>query len=266
MSAIIGKGREDDIQNKTLLELISKISRGKKSLTDGDWVSVVRESLRGWSRRPQEHPLTELVTLFFKNSRANRIIDELLSMRKSETIAHGPAGDEASLKEIISIRLPQLEYLLKCCEPLWQRVQFVVPLSQPMDKEERQRAWSLRGVASRKGRWRRLDLDEGLRLESGQIVLINDQRRVVLHLYPMALFQRPTPETIEEFFVFDGPSKTGSRHISIPAMLEVESEDAWALLEEVFFNKKEENHKCPVVNSAFSNPSLESQYRLTSGK
>ena len=71
------------------------------------------------------------------------------------------------------------------------------------------------------------------------MVLIDKENRDVLHLYPMALFQRPTPEAIEEFFVLEGRSKSGSRHLSIPAMLEVETEEAWTLLEEVFLTQKE---------------------------
>ncbi|MEC7983551.1 MAG: hypothetical protein VX278_00220, partial [Myxococcota bacterium] len=240
LAAVVGRGSDADIEkNEQLQNLIAQMGRGKKGLTDGQWVALTRESLRGWKNRPQDHPLPELVELFFKDKKTNSLIDQLLKMRKSETVAHGASGDQTSLQEIISTRLPQLETLLTKCESLWSRIQFVVPLGQPMDGEERQRAWSLKGPSARKGRWRRLDLDKGIRLEPGRMVLIDKENRDVLHLYPMALFQRPTPEAIEEFFVLEGRSKSGSRHLSIPAMLEVETEEAWTLLEEVFLTQRE---------------------------
>ena len=161
--------------------------------------------------------------------------------------AHGASGDDDSLEDILRKRRPQLEEMLEYLMPLWKRIHLVVPLVQPIDDEESQRAWSLRGVTQNRGRWRRLDLATGVRVAPSHIVVLDEDNRPIVHIYPMALFQRPTPESIEEFFVFDGRSKHGTRHLSVPNMLEITSEDAWKVLESAFYPDKE----------SFDNPIIE---------
>ena len=234
-------------ENDVLSDLLNRLRKGRKGLTDGQWISLTRESVRFWKGRASEHPIPEVVDFFFGNKKMNRLVDELLKMRKSETVAHGASGDDDSLEDILRKRRPQLEEMLEYLMPLWKQIHLVVPLVQPIDDEERQRAWSLRGVTQNRGRWRRLDLATGVRAKPSHIVVLDEENRPIVHIYPMALFQRPTPESIEEFFVFDGRSKHGTRHLSVPNMLEITSEDSWKVLESAFYPDKE----------SFANPIIE---------
>ncbi|MDP6946430.1 MAG: hypothetical protein QF464_19940, partial [Myxococcota bacterium] len=205
----------------------------RRGLTDGQWVGLVRELLRPWKDDPESHPLPQLVTAFFgRKAPLPPLLDSLLAMRKSETVAHGAAGDEDDLAQVLAARVPALEALLETVEPLWEALRLVVPLSQPVDASERQRAWDLTGVTTARGRWRRMDLGPGVRVAPGAAVLADCEGAPMVALSPIVIVRRPSPDQTEECFVLDGGDRKGARYVAIPSMAEHRDADAWASLEE----------------------------------
>lgn len=212
-----------------IAELIRSL-RGR-GLTDGQWFAIVREMLRPWSRAPGSYPLEALVTLVHgKKAELPRLVDELLVMRKSETVAHGASGTKAAILEILDRRVPQLLKLLALLDPLWARTRLLVPLSSPDDETEAQSAWSLMGYTPPRGRWRRVTLAPGVRLAPGEALLTDADHKPVLALHPLVLIRRPSPEAIEEFFTLDGGSKKGAVFVALPSMAEHRETEAWAVL------------------------------------
>ena len=68
-----------------------------KGLTDGEWVGLARELLRPYAEAPDELPFPELVSIYFRPGTSRpandaKVIDRLLKMRRSETVAHGSSG------------------------------------------------------------------------------------------------------------------------------------------------------------------------------
>ncbi len=234
LAARIQYGPGPDGEAEQVRNLVLMMGR-KKGLTEGQWNELIREILRGWSKAKQKHTLPELVSLFHrKGSRFTALVQDMLSMRKDKTVAHSSTGDDDELLEILSKYRPKLEMILLDCEPIWERLRLVLPLAHPLDSEESQRAWSLQGATPSRGRWRRIDLAPGVRLSPSRLVFVDRERKEILQMHPIALFKRPTPEAVEEFFVLDGREKKGARLLSIPGMMELIEDEAWTVLQAAF--------------------------------
>jgi hypothetical protein len=111
LAARVQFGKGPGAESSQIPELIRSLrSRG---LTDGQWFAIVREMLRPWAQAPGSYPLAELVTLVHgKKAEFPKLVDELLAMRKSETVAHGASGTKAAIAEILERRVPQLAKVL----------------------------------------------------------------------------------------------------------------------------------------------------------
>lgn len=206
-----------------------------RGLTDGQWFAIVREALRPWASAPGSYPLPELVPLVHgKKAEWPKLVDELLVMRKSETVAHGASGTKAAIIEILARRVPQLVRFLGLLEPIWARTRLLVPLSVPDVDDEPQAAWSLMGYTPPRGRWRRVMLAPGVRLTPGEAVLTDADHKPILALHPIILVRRPSPEMVEEVFTLDGGSKKGAVFVALPSMAEHRETDAWAVLSKAF--------------------------------
>ncbi|MEZ4301557.1 MAG: hypothetical protein R3B70_41870, partial [Polyangiaceae bacterium] len=229
LAARVQLGKGPGAESSQIPELIRSLrSRG---LTDGQWFAIVREMLRPWTQAPGSHPLSELVTLIHgKKAELPKLIDELLAMRKSETVAHGASGTKAAIAEILDRRVPQLAKMLALLEPLWTRARLVVPLAKPEDDDAPQPAWLLMGDTPARGKWRRVDLAPGVRLAPGEAVLADTEGRPLLALHPIVLAHRPSPEAVEEVFVLDGGSKKGAVFVALPSMAEHRETEAWTAL------------------------------------
>jgi WD40 repeat protein len=105
----------------------------RRGLTDGQWVALCRGLLRPWADAPGAHPLPGLVALFHGpgKTRLARVVDGLLEMRKSETVAHGATGGTGAIEAVLERRMPQLEALLEMFDPLWESARLVVPADTP---------------------------------------------------------------------------------------------------------------------------------------
>ncbi len=213
-----------------LIRLLRTLRRGL--LTDGQWVALTRELLRPWAGTPEQHPLPELVEAFHAyKAPLPKVLDGLLAMRKSETVAHGATGDAEELSAVLSKRLPQLVRLLESLGPLWERIQLVVPLSVPSGETQTQSTWRLAGVTPNRGRWRRVELGSGVRLEPGQPVLLGPGGAPLLALHPVALFRRPSPDVVEELFVLEGSGRRGALYVALPSLAEHWEAEVWELLD-----------------------------------
>ena len=203
-----------------------------RGLTDGQWQGLVRELLRPWSGAPASHPLPELVTLFHaRKSELPKLVDELLLMRKAETVAHGASGTKEALGEILERRVPQLARLLELTDPLWEKARLVVPLALPDDDAEPQRAWLLMGSTPPRGRWRWIELAPAARMTPGEALLVGPDGAPLVALHPLVLVRRPSPEAVEEFFTLDGGSRKGAVYVALPSMAEHREAEAWTALE-----------------------------------
>src|SRR5207237_274242 len=133
LAARVQFGKGPGTESSQIPELIRSLrSRG---LTDGQWFAIVREMLRPWAQAAGSYPLAELVALVHgKKAEFPKLVDELLAMRKSETVAHGASGTKAVIAEILERRVPQLAKMLAALEPLWAKARLVVPLATPEDE------------------------------------------------------------------------------------------------------------------------------------
>ena len=229
LAARVQFGKGPGAESSQIPELIRSLrSRG---LTDGQWFAIVREMLRPWAQAPGSYPLGELVTLVHgKKAELPKLVDELLAMRKSETVAHGASGTKAAIAEILERRVPQLAKVLSMLQPLWAKARLVVPLAKPEADEERQAAWLLMGDTPARGKWRRIELGEGVRLAPGEALLVDADGKPLLALHPLVLVRRPSPEAVEEVFVLDGGSKKGAVFVALPSMAEHRETEAWTAL------------------------------------
>ncbi|MFO0550559.1 MAG: AAA family ATPase [Polyangiaceae bacterium] len=224
-----GAGAQGD--SPQLVELLRTLrSRG---LTDGQWVALIREILRPYGGRgASPHPLAELVGLMFgKKSELPKLFDELLVMRKSETVAHGATGTRSSVGTVLERRVPQLARTLALLDPLWERVRVVVPLAAPDDATEPQPTWVLVGGTPYAGRFRRGALAAGTRVPAGEALLVDAEGKPIIALHPIVLVRKPSPETYDEVFLLDGSSKKGAVYVAVPSMAEHREAQAWSVID-----------------------------------
>lgn len=216
---------------RTVDERLLKLRR--QALTDGEWVGLSRELLRPWRAVPEAHPVPGLVALFFSARAVHQGVDELLGMRKRETVAHGTTGDEAQVRAIVAERGPKLVELLEATTALWETIRFMVPLERPDGDTIRQRAWLLHGPTPPRGRWRVLDLGDGQRAQPNVPVLVDHEGVIKLALDPAVLFERASPEIVEDLFFLDGRRGKAAVFTAFPSMAETQRVDVLATLDKV---------------------------------
>jgi WD40 repeat protein len=188
---------------------------GRRGLSDGQWAGLLRELVRPWSAAPERAPLPGLVRLV--RGRFARVVDELLEMRKTGTVAHGGTGDDAAIEALLTRRMPCLAELLELAEGAWGEARLVAPLPPGAGA---QRAWLLAGGTPPRGRWRRVSLAEGVALPAGELALIDAQGRPLLVLGPVLLLRKSEGEGPEEVFVIDGVGRRGAVYVALPSMNE----------------------------------------------
>ncbi len=210
-------------QSPQLHEMLRSLrSRG---LTDGQWLSLLRELLRPWAQTVDAHPLPALVTLFHKKkARLPKVIDELLVMRKAETVAHGATGSRRELGAILAKRLPQLGELLELTDALWERARVVRPLDDHT-------AQLLMGATPAAGRFRRVQLSQPA--PRGELLLL-DGAVPRLALHPLFVVEAPNPGAMEELFTLDRGGKRGAVFVAFPSMAERTLPNVWDALAELF--------------------------------
>jgi tetratricopeptide (TPR) repeat protein len=140
-----------------LAELRRKLLR--QGLTDGEWIGLVRETLRPFAAVPERFDIPPLVTAFFTRDGKLRSLfnqqgacEKLLAMRKVETVAHGVTGTEEYAMEVLAARLPDFEVFLKGLVWLWN-VTLVVPTARQTRPDGTIEYLALRlvGVTPRRG-------------------------------------------------------------------------------------------------------------------
>lgn len=222
--ALAARGHLGGRELQASLEPLAALRR--RGITDGQWAALLRGVLRGHEGEAARHPLPGLVRLAGRGTFWS-LIDGLLEMRRSETVAHGATGDNAALAALLERRGPQLVAFLESLESAWDGLSLVVPVGPG-------RGWLLMGCTPPRGRFRRIELaSEGLPL--GEPILIDARGRPALALNPLALFRRPAPEQPEELFVFDRPSRRGVLFVSLPSMSEFNDAGAWPGVEGLLF-------------------------------
>lgn len=217
-------------ETSMLSELLRSLRQ--RGLTDGQWVGLMRGLAGAHAHNPEGYPLPALAALFRgkQKKKVAQAIDGLLEMRKAETVAHGATGSSDAILAVLQRREPQLDALLAAFAPVWQESELVVPLARPEADDEPQMAWRLRGYTPRTGKWPRVALAAGVRLEPGEPVLVDRAGKPRVSLAPIALFRRPSPEAVEELFVLDGAKRNAAVFVAFPSMAEHREKDVWAEL------------------------------------
>lgn len=95
------------------LERVRKLLR--QALSDGDWISVARETVRPFARTPHPFPLTEVAAVFFvpgteQPAPGAAALERLLQIRNQW--AHGVAGSDAEVEAVVEQCRPHLEALV----------------------------------------------------------------------------------------------------------------------------------------------------------
>ena len=220
-------------ESQEILKLFSKLH--DQHLTDGQWVQISKLLLKPWKLKSEGFPLRHLLDIFYSNkSSVHMLIDEFLKMRRKETIAHGSVFSEEEVNSIIQVREPQIYHLLSAFEKFWDEYRFVVPLKLPDDINVSQEAWLISGISPRRSKWRRISLPVETRTSPGELILIDSNGYPSLVLDPIIIFQRPTPDALEECFFLDGNAKKGAKYISLPDCNQFYDEDVWNKLDSIF--------------------------------
>ncbi len=233
LAARIQRGHGSTEDNPQVRDLLVELRR--RGLTDGQWLALTRELLRPWASAPVGHPLPSLVELVHGDGRRAfaEACDGLLRMRRSETIAHGRAGETPEILAILNERVPQTAWLLGALEPIWKAARLVVPTAVPEDGRERQRALDITGKGGG-GKWMRRELAEGVRLSPGEPILIDGSGMPILQLNPVALWREPMLDRPKELFLLEGGDKKGAVFRSYPACSEHCVPEIWKALESAF--------------------------------
>ena len=147
-------GTGPDGETKTLSNLIASLRR--RGLTDGQWVAILRELLREYKSVPDQ--ISDTGDGFFvsqKKSKFAKLTNELLDMRKSQTVAHGRVFEEERLQLIIEERLPQLEIFITMLRPIFDQIFLCVGSG----KDENRGTFLLHGMGSADGVFSRYDCE-----------------------------------------------------------------------------------------------------------
>lgn len=222
-------GEGPDGASKTLGGLVEGLRR--RGLTDGQWVSILRELLREYKSKPEAYPIQGMVELFHKKkAKFAKLANELLDMRKSQTVAHGRVFDEDDLLQIIEERMPHLEDFLEQLKPIFDRFR----LSLGNGTNNGKGISILHGLGSTSGTFPTTTATEEVGEE--QLCIVNSEHIPVVFLHPSALFRSPLPELPKELFVFERRGKKGAKLLSLPNMYEIEMDMSWDPIEQAFFS------------------------------
>jgi WD40 repeat protein len=209
-----------------------------RGLTDGQWLAIVRELTRSWVDSPDAYPIPSLVKLVHaRKSELVKLWDELLVMRKSETVAHGATGTRAALEQILEKRIPQLARTFVLLAPVWESLRLVVPRrsDKPHEAEPLStlRSASLfLGPTPRGGKFRRIKLALEASVPNDQLLLVDEEGSPKLALSPLAILSAESTHE-ETIFLLDGPAKRGALYVGFPSMLEHRDPDGFAGLTEL---------------------------------
>lgn len=152
-----------------------------RGLTDGQWVALVRELLRPWASSPEAHPLPALVKLLHgRKSKLIKLWDELLVMRKSETVAHGASGTREALVAILLKRTPQLARTLELLDPVFADLRIVAA----REGNDAETASLFVGPTPASGRARTIELPLGLAVSASEVVLVDRDGHPKVALFP----------------------------------------------------------------------------------
>ena len=159
-----------------------------------------------------------MVELFHKKrAKFARLTNELLDMRKSQTVAHGRILSDEDLREVIEERLPQLESLLEELRPIFERTQLAIGNGSEAGKG----VDILHGLGSTAGVFPSQtllgDADDTVEKDS-LCLIVNRELQVMLH--PTILFRSPLPECGVKYLSLTR-GKKGAK-LSIPNMYEIE--------------------------------------------
>jgi hypothetical protein len=227
LAARLQFGEGPEPPSAQVVDLLRQL-RGR-GLTDGQWLALLREVLRPWASAPDAHPLAALVRpMFARKSELLKLWDELLVMRKSETVAHGASGTRDELDAIVTRRIPQLERTFALTSALWSSLGLVAP-REHVEGQPRS-AVLLMGPTPSSGRFRPVPLQES-ELPPGELLLIDPEGRPRLALHPVVTLSRV--RDLDRVFILDGPAKQGATLVSFPSMLEHRDASGFDGLEEL---------------------------------
>ena len=218
-----GPGKQSGQLENTLRSLRSR------GLTDGQWLSLLREVLRPWAKSADGHPLPHLVrSMHARKAPLPKLIDELLVIRKSETVAHGATGSRAAIERILNKRIPQLGELLELTDPLWSDTRFVLPLGGDDNDAE---IWM--GTTPATGRLQRTTL--GLDAPPHELLLYDIAAgSPIVSLHPTFIVDEPSHGAPTEMFTLDRGGKKGAVFVAFPSMAERTLPDIWDALGDLF--------------------------------
>jgi WD40 repeat protein len=235
LAARLQFGVGPEAESAQVPELLRQL-RGR-GLTDGQWVALIRELLRPWQNSADAHPLPLLVRLVHaRKSELLKLWDELLVMRKSETVAHGATGTREALQQILSKRVPQLGRTLELLQPLWSELRLVVPREWSREETPLQPASLFVGPTPTSGRFRRIDLAVAQAQEANQPLLLSADGQPLLALAPVVIDKKSGHE--DRLFILDGPAKRGALYVCFPTMVEHRESAAWASLDAVLSDEE----------------------------
>lgn len=201
------QGPAEPARDRELTALLAALSR--RGLTDGQWVAVLRCAVAGLGARtdPVARELWPLLRGAGRRQFA-RALDELLQMRRKETVAHGPTGDNHQVRALLDRRMPALCTVLSSLTPLWTAIYVAVPLD-PIRGQ--QRALALVGETPRQRRWQRVELGGGAPPYTP--VLIGANARPLLRLEPWARVIPHPDGSVEALWCIEG----NGAHVWLPS-------------------------------------------------
>jgi WD40 repeat protein len=194
---------EDQTPPRELAERLLEVLR-RRHITEDDWRAILRDLLVRWQRRPDAHPIPELVRL---GPRLAELFDPL--------IGRGAARAERELRDDLVRSLSALRQVLQALDWILEYPLVVADGATPL-------RWS--GV---RRTHRRALIWAGVPLAPGRAVIADGQARPVVALWPLVQIEPPTPGAPPEAFLLDGRGARGARLVAFPRGFERQDEAVW---------------------------------------
>ncbi|WP_428267976.1 protein kinase domain-containing protein [Haliangium sp.] len=184
-----------------------------------DWLEITRALLRPFARKPDVHPIPELMLLFFGpegDERPSTVLDELAAR------ARPPSGDEPGPDhyEQLGELIPMLARMLGLMSFLYEYA-FVVR------RDGRAELWAGARRSSRPG----VTIKGRADIAEGEVGLASSDGEWLLTLSPLCQLLTPAPGVPDEIFLFDGSGRHGARLVAPPIGFERQDQEVWAWFE-----------------------------------
>ncbi len=215
----IGSGTQKD--SSKFNALVLKLYR--ENLDEKEWLELASEVSTPFLDKKRAFPLPELVSLFDQNNQDN-IIDWVLHLQELQHIS----GNEEYITQELRKNFGYLSKFLTACSFLTSYQLLIV-------REDFIESWVGLGRIKEPN-----NLNSSLAVKKHPI-LLNEEGKVVLSLWPLLQASEPNFGSREELFFLTGKGRSGAKLTALPYNLEKQDPEFWQWFSKNIFDLQSEN-------------------------